>query len=581
MNTTEILQQLRHALEWVVLFRLDAIRPFADDTRIRAMYYLPDGLDLTPYTHVVLTSTGRFLAPRIGKTLWSAASDGEPVSHTRSTNGERDSLYSKYQQLFTLFPPDEADCVGFGRKGDLPPVLLHLVMKEGCGEAKAIFRQEPLRNHYELLRAVGVEYLGGEQKSDHFVATFRNKLPVHLQAGAMAHFSRTGNCNTFFFAHGEIDSQLEAGLIQASNDRAKEGLARALAACELLGRRALLQPMAMTCCPPPPAQPFPYGDLVPLGFLSRALNLMPSGHLSATRSHVQQKLLANRNGEFWAFHTGRLVTATDSVLILRGLLDASAIEALERFADGQGGYYPQLWSDKKEPGRMVRTEAVSHWCQSDFGTTCLVRALRAQTGLTEQTPLSYLEENFERRAGLYFANPYLADWALAEAIRCDESAGELKARLLAELLASLNEDFSLGQYDVALSTSLAILTMAALGFRGRTMRLAQLRLLEMIEPSGVWPESTPFYSTYISNAFDRPPQFLKINSSIHELSLYRDSYRMIGTALAAEALAEACSPSVCDIARRKSAHPRYRCVSHEQYIAEFALPRYVGELVTR
>jgi len=230
---------------------------------------------------------------------------------------------------------------------------------------------------------------------------------------------------------------------------------------------------------------------------------------------------------------------------------------------------------------MVRTEAVSHWCQTDFGTTCLVRALRAQSGLAEQTPLRYLEENFERRAGLYFANPYLADWALAEAIRCDESASELKARLLAELFASLNEDFSFGQYDVALSTSLAILTMAALGFRGRTMRLAQLRLLEMIEPSGAWPESTPFYSTYISNAFDRPPQFLKINSSIHELSLYRDSYRMIGTALAAEALAEACSPNVCDIARRKSAHPRYRCVSHEQYIAEFALPRYVGELVTR
>src|SRR6185437_1801638 len=140
---------------------------------------------------------------------------------------------------------------------------------------------------------------------------------------------------------------------------------------------------------------------------------------------------------------------------------------------------------------------------------------------------------------LYFANPYLTDWAFAEAIRFDASADELKARLLDELLASSNEDFSFGQYDVPLSTSLAILTMGALGSRGRTMRMAQLRLLEMIESSGTWPESTPFYSTCLLKAPVPPSsQLIEVNGSSYELSLYRDKHRMIGTALAAEALAE-------------------------------------------
>jgi len=494
-------------------------------------------------------------------------------------------------------------------KANLPPVLLHLLIKDAYGEAKAVFRREPLQRHYELLSAIGVEYLGGEQMGGYFVASYRNKLPVHLHAGALAHFSRTGNCNEFFLNHGEIDSPLEAGLIQASEDRTKAGLGRALAACALLARRALAEPPAMICCPPPPNDPFPYGDLVPLGFLLRALNLVPAGQLTGTRSSIQELLLSKRNGELWAFHTGRLVTATDSVLILRALPQPFAIEALERFSDGSGGYYPQLWSSIKEPGRMVRTEAVSHWCQSDFGTTCLVRGLRAQAGLAERTPLMYLEERFEQRSALYFANPYLVDWALAEAIRRDERADELKARLLEELLASRNDNFSFGLYDIALSTALAILTMAALGYRGRVLRLAQLRLLEMIEPSGVWAASSPFYSSCVSKLrVERNPQFLEINGTFHELSLYRDEHRMIGTALAAEALAEPCSPEVGDIPPHTRAQPsgqpsgawislsenrqaprvrcprfleRYRCHTHAEYISEFALPAYAGELVSR
>jgi hypothetical protein len=576
VNTTAILQQLPASLEWMVLFRLDAIRPLADDARIRAMYYLPDDLDLAPYSHVVLTSAGRLLGPKEGETLFLIGIEGITESPAPD-----DSLYRRHRARLTVFPPDEADCVGFGMKGNLPPVLLHLTVREGYGEARAILRREPVREHYELLRAVGVEYLGGEHEGGYFVASFRNKLPVHLQAGALAHFSRTGNCNGFFLNHGEIDSELESGLMRASEDRTKAGFSRALAACALLAKRATTEPLAMTCQPPPPAAPFPYGDLVPLGFLLRALNLVPEGPLSGARHFVEQKLLAAQSSGLWAFHTGRLVTATDSVLILMGLAEPSSVESLERFADGSGGYYPQLWSETKEPGRMLRTEAVSHWCQTDFATTCLVRGLRASAGLDERTRLAYLEHNFANRAGLYFANPYLVDWALAGAIRRDEAAGALKARLLDEVVASRNEDFSFGQYDVALSTSLAILTMGALGFRGRTMRMAQIRLIEMVGPSGVWPESTPFYSTLSTVRQTLRPQLVEVAGTVHELSLYYDTHRIIGTALAAEALGEPCSPELHDIRAHGDAHPRYGCPNQAQYVAKFALPSYVGELVAQ
>ena len=41
-----------------------------------------------------------------------------------------------------------------------------------------------------------------------------------------------------------------------------------------------------------------------------------------------------------------------------------------------------------------------------------------------------------------------------------------------------------GSYDVPLSTALAILALAALGHHDRTLRLAQLRLLEFMQPDG-------------------------------------------------------------------------------------------------
>jgi hypothetical protein len=159
----------------------------------------------------------------------------------------------------------------------------------------------------------------------------------------------------------------------------------------------------------------------------------------------------------------------------------------------------------------------------------------------------------------------------------------------------MNDDHSFGAYDLALSTSFAILALAALGCRGRLLRLAQLQLLNMMDQTaGTWPECTPFYSTFLtsehpenraSNAadgFEFPSQILNFGESRYELSLYFDTHRMIATAVAVLALSERCDPNVRDLGVRDlelrdaaGLHSRYTCRSHAQYIRDFALPPYV------
>jgi hypothetical protein len=585
LNAREILDLLPASVDWMVFFKLSAIRPWAQDAQMKAMFFLPEQVDLATFTHIALSSQGRYLVPQDGPSLY-LVDNGQAQAKSHSGT----SLLQRYHRLLETLPAEEPDCLGLGKKPDLPPVILHIAIRDGDGHAHAIFHRKPSGADFELLKAVGVEYQGGYSAGSDFVASFRNRLPVHLHSGSLAGYSRTGNCNLFFLNHGEIDRHLAAGLIQASDNRTAWGRETGLAALGRLGSLARQKCLAMTCQPPPPENRFGYGDLVPLGFLLKALNQSSKDTLAEPTAQVREVLLAGRRHELWSFHSGRLVTATDSALILQALPDREGVEALERFSDGEGQYYPQLWSQTKQPDRMVISDCNAHWCQPDFATTCLVRSLRAEAGLPQVTPLRHLENRFETRSGLYFANPYLTDWALANAIRNETDAAELKERLLREILSGMNDDHSFGAYDLALSTSFAILALAALGCRGRLLRLAQLQLLSMMDQTvGTWPECTPFYSTFLTSehpenrassagdGFARLSQILNVGESRHELSLYIDTHRMIATAVAVLALGEQCDPGVRDLELRDAAglHPRYTCRSHAQYIRDFALPPYV------
>jgi hypothetical protein len=494
MLVSEILHSLPGSLEWMVLFNLSTIRSSIVDTSVKRMFFLPESTELNLYSHVVLTSMGPLLATQGASMFinphWNLGFAAEKTTW---------SLFRRFHDRLDLFTVDEADCLGVGERPPYPPVVLHVIINSGYGEASAVFQQHPSLSHYELLRAVGVEFLGGSQRGPYYLAHYRNYLPAHILAGELADFTRAGHCTLFFLRHGSIDGELERGLINACKDKISWARERAFTAVEQLAKEACQGSMALTCQPPPPAKPFAFGDVVPLGFMLKALNLKISADPIPVGLSIHKRLRdfleRTRQGHLWSYHTGGLVTSTDSTLVLQAFNDPPGVEALEIFGDGRGGYYPQLFSDKKEPAKMVADYSNYHWCQPDYATTCLVSGLRRAAGLEMKTSEDYLASGFENRSGLYFANPYMVDWALASALAGDASADTLKEKLVDEIVASMNEDYSFGLFDVPLSSAFAILSLAALGFRGRLLRAVQLRLLDFIEPEGTFPSATPFYST--------------------------------------------------------------------------------------
>ena len=372
------------------------------------------------------------------------------------------------------------------------------------------------------------------------------------------------------------------GAIRAAYERCLE---RAIE----LAKEAPSDPKAMTCLPPPPEKPFAYGDLVPLGFLLMALRRCHADVPSERIRELEQLLLSRRRRELWAFHSGTLITATDSALVLLGLDRPESVAALEVFADGKGGYVPQLWSDREEPDRMRASLARRHWCQSCYATTCLVRYHQRRFGLPVGASLDGLASGFERRSGLYFGNPHLVDWAFALAIQGDEAAAPLGARLASELLASRNDDGLFGSFDRALSTAWAILALAALGFSGAALLRSQEALAELLLSGGVGEKAVPFYSSQrldtsgiaaglaaVSALMEPDPHVARTGGQTHGVSYYEDTHGIIGTAMGLLALAREPGPDTPGTEGGAAPHPRYSCPTHADYVAAFALPPYLS-----
>jgi hypothetical protein len=586
----EILQAVPAAMPWLVLFRLEALRPLADEAILRRMFALPEQIDLEGHSHVILTSVGPLVAP-VGSSQLEHVYQGMP----KRTVTAAESLYARYRERLAVLPAREPDCLGVGHLSGHEPVALHVNVDGIAADAHAAFAAEPSRRHYELLRAVGVEFVDGRWLDGVYLARFRNHLGCHILAGALAGFSRTDHCNQFFLGGGRIDQSLEQGLLAAAGDRVARGHIRALAALAFLADHKQRRPLALICQPPPPAPPHEYGDLVPLGIVLAALRTGGST-MAATSSRLRGYLLNRRQDGLWSYHSEGLVTATDSALVLQGVDDPKAVQELERFRDDDHGYVPQLWSDRPEAGRMLVTGGNRHWCQVDVPTTCLIRGLRAREGFQADGQLGHLAARFETRGGLYFANPYFSDWAMALALAPSRSdvaqvrgvtATALAQRLTSEILASIETDFSFGRYDRPLSTAFAILALAALGMHGRLLRLAQLRLLDWMEDDGRFPPATPFYSSLDLGPDDLPTaeaadpditsQIVSVGGRVHALTYYRDDWRLISTAVAALALAIRVADDewTADIARPGNSHPRYRCTNAQEYIRAFALPPYV------
>jgi hypothetical protein len=598
MLVSDILDLLPASLEWMVLFRLEALRPYASDDTINSMFYIWEASaqgdeSLDAYSHVILTSAGVRLAPLDGEGLYNPA-------NRRVSPAVTDSYAKRFAAQLADFDVNAMDCLGAGELTDFfPPVVMWVKLEGHLGRAGAYFARQPGHDRYDLLQAVGVQFESGQwleladgeteahgqETKSIYLAKFSLDLRQHILAGELSGFSKTGYCNAFFLQQGSIGQTLEAGLTQAASQRVEHARRQGTATILEMARQAAVEPQPMWCHPPPPKEAFPFGDLVPLGFLLRALRSIEAQVAAEEAAQLSQELtqylLQRRSGELWPFQSGDIPTATDSALILLGLEDREAVGALEMFDNGQGGYFPQLWNHAGDETRMQVGEWNRHWCQPDFATTCLIRAHRRQVGLPELTALEYLETGFENRGGLFFANPYLVDYALALALQppfdsqsqTERSAiASLQTRLAGEIMASLNPDYSFGSFDLPLSSALAVLSLEALGenaftqgWGGQRALLAKLRLANWLQTGEPWLETAPFYSTFKLPGLD-----------VYLISLYLDRSRVITTAALSLALGVQSGPEELLPLPKQERHPRYACDSAEEYITRSALPPYTN-----
>ena len=541
MAAAEALLALPAHVPAAVVFRLEPLRPLLDPAGLARMLGLP-GPPPDSATHATVTATGTVLMHRGDPVARHAASGAPLVAPVPA-----ESLLAAYASRLRLLPAGEPDCVGVGRFVGHGPVALHVTIDGTLATGVAVFDREPDPSRLGLLGAVGVEYQGARPAGDAVVATFTNRLDEHLRVAQLTGFARTDHCNRFFLHHGRPDEPLRRGLEAAARTRIVEARERADTAVDRLVHDALRRPLTLTAVPPPPAPAFHYGDVVPLGFLRAALG-------ERAPAALDRRLAELARGALWPFHRGGLPTATDTALVAHGLGSVPAIHnALEPFADAGGGYLPQLAGDY--PGQMSPTDANRHWRQPDFGTTALITGLRRAQGRASGDNLAWLARRSSTRGSLFFANPYLTDWALAQAVAGTVHAAALRA----EIEASTNPDGSFGSFDPALSTALAILALDTLGAPVRT---AQLQLARALERDGRAPAATPFYSA------------LDAGGSA-ALTLYRDDERLITTALAARALAVPSSDGGDEAGREPVApHVRYGCADVAEYVLRHALLPY-------
>ena len=358
-RVTTILNLLPADLEWLVLFDLGVIRMLAGDEDVRRMYNLTGEADLDAYTHVVLTSAGAFLLLADQESLCPAHSSELAPPPAGETMARR------HAGLLKRAPVDRAHCLGLGREGPLEPVLLFVEVDGEYGRAEAFFREPPTEEHYDLLKAVGVEYLGGQVEDGYFVARYSNHLPTHIQGGLASAFQRTDHCNKFSLRHGRIDAELEASLREAAGDRLKYGRRRGFAALEKMAARIGVIDQSLTCRPPAPARPVPYGDVVPWGLARWAAESLVQDvdpvRVHDFRTRLKDYLLSKSQGGLWPYHTGGLPTATDSALVLLGYPDRRSILELERFGGVEDGYRPQTEEDLARAGPGAK-----HWIGPDL-----------------------------------------------------------------------------------------------------------------------------------------------------------------------------------------------------------------------
>lgn len=567
-----IVEKLPNNLEWMVMFRIRSIQRFADNQTIINMYFLNQDTPIDQYDFVILTSKGRFLYKHKNKTF----THGETLlKHQFDRNG----LYEVYSEKFDLFDDiDRADSLATGVYPEYGQVVLHIHFDKNVAIAKSVFNHPPIEKYYDYLQAVGIKYISGKYIDDQFLATYENKLSKHISSGILADFSRTDNCNLFFFLHGNINSVLAEGLLQAGKKRMEFEKNKLSQELKKLAIKSMNTQLKMEVLQPFGEPSFEMGDVVPKGFMYGAISQYFQD--DSISKEYRESLEMDKLRGLWSFEKDDLETSIDSAIVIMNTYDESATSLLKKFEDQKTkAYLPQTDAILPKEGDMQYVPEKDHWCQPDISISALILNLQKSHGLNvEDKLIQFVNQNFKKRSGLYFANPYFVDWLYAKGLSVSDATGDIKTQLKEEILCSVNNDFSLGTFDRVFSTACGILALQELGCDSNLIFALQLYVLNnYANPTESNP--IPFYSSLITNTNQKGRTCI-VNNKKLSIYLYKDLHKMMYLPIVAMSLN---IPTEVTIDIKKGLNnyvamersPRYACLSVEEYISEHSLTNYL------
>jgi hypothetical protein len=231
--------------------------------------------------------------------------------------------------------------------------------------------------------------------------------------------------------------------------------------------------------------------------------------------------------------------------------------ALDTLRGPSGGFVPQAATDDGDA--MRRTAATAHWEEEDVPTTALIEAARMDAGLDPVVDAAWFLKRFRKWGGLFFTPPTMGLWAIARfaarlgerasAVESDDAAASvewtrgLRATLIRMVHSARRVPGNAVDVDPVLHESLGILTLSELEAADRFALAAQVRLLDAWERAD--SVETPFHSTRARPeprtfeevmAIQSDPSMAFLHGTPHEVTVYEDPHRLVGTALACLAL---------------------------------------------
>ncbi len=568
----KIVHQLPSDLEWMVMFRICSIKRFADKQTIIDMYFLNIDTDVDNYDFVILTSNGRFLYNH-EKNLFT---DGETLEDHIFNKG---GLYDVYASKLVLFDLDLADSFATGDYPEYGKVVLYIQFKERVAIAKSVFTKAPNEKYYDFLQAVGIRYVSGEYINGEFLTTYENTLSKHISSGILADFSRTDNCNLFFFLHGNINSVLAEGILQAGKKRIQFERIQLADRLKDLAIKSMASQLKMEVLQPFGEPSFQMGDVVPKGFLYGALSQCLKDDTIV--NEYRKSLEGDKLRGLWTFEKDDLETSIDSALVIMNLYDEEATSILKKFQDEETkAYLPQTDAILPKKGDMQYVPEKDHWCQPDISISALILSLMKRHNLeVEDELVDYVNENIEKRSGLYFTNPYFVDWLYAKGLSVSDPSGKIKKQLIESILSSVNSDFSLGTFDKVFSTACGIMALKELGCESSLIYALQLYVLNNYRnPKESQP--IPFYSSLIMDT-NKEGRKVDVNNKELAIYLYKDVHEMVYLSVVTLSLNIPTDNVTIDINKGLNDYvsinspSRYSCSTIEDYLANYSLVNYV------